>query len=207
MGHTYSVKDGKAAYRYYVCYVAQKQGWHACPSGSLPAEQIERLVVERIKHIGGDAALVAATLRQLQSGVRTRTAQVEKDQAAGVREIQKIESELRKVAATAGTDANAAARLADLHERLAKASERVRGLRAEAERIDGEVITRDEVAAALREFGATWDVLCPREQAAVLANLVKRVDYDGAKKMVSITFHPAGLRTLGQAPAEDEEAA
>jgi site-specific DNA recombinase len=58
MGHTYSVKDGKAAYRYYVCYVAQKQGWHACPSGSLPAEQIERLVVDRIKHIGGDAALV-----------------------------------------------------------------------------------------------------------------------------------------------------
>jgi site-specific DNA recombinase len=207
MGHTYSVKDGKAAYRYYVCHVAQKQGWHACPSGSLPAEQIERLVVERIKHIGGDAALVAATFRQLQSGVRTRTAQIEKDQAAGVREIQKIESELRKVAATAGTDANAAARLADLHERLAKVNERARALRVEAERVDSETITRDEVAAALREFGATWDVLCPREQAAVLANLVKRVDYDGAKKTVSITFHPAGLRTLGQAPIEDEEAA
>lgn len=164
-------------------------------------------MIDRIKHIGGDSALVAATLRQLQSGVRTRTAQIEKDQAAGVREIQRIESELRKVAAAAGTDANAAARLADLHERLAKATERARGLRAEADRMDGEVITRDEVAAALREFGATWDVLCPREQAAVLANLVKRVDYDGVKKTVSITFHPAGLRTLGQAPAEEEEAA
>jgi hypothetical protein len=50
-------------------------------------------------------------------------------------------------------------------------------------------------------------VLYPREQAAVLANLVKRVDYDGAKKTVSITFHPAGLRTLGQAPVEHEEVA
>ncbi len=207
MGHTYSVKDGKAAYRYYVCYVAQKQGWHACPSGSLPAEQIERLVVDRIKHIGGDPAMVAATFRQLQNGIRSRTAQLEKDQAVSVREFQKLETEMRKIAATAATDANAAARLADLHERLAKANERGRALRSEAAQIEGEAFTRDDVAAALGEFGATWDVLCPREQAAVLANLVKRVDYDGAKKTVAITFHPAGLTTLGQAPIEHEEVA
>jgi site-specific DNA recombinase len=107
----------------------------------------------------------------------------------------------------AGTDTNAAARLADLHERLATASERTRVLRAEAEQIENESITQSDVAASLREFAVTWDVLYPREQAAVLANLVKRVDYDGAKKTVSITFHPAGLRTLGQAPVEHEEVA
>jgi len=33
------------------------------------------------------------------------------------------------------------------------------------------------------------------------------VDYDGAKKTVAITFHPAGLTTLGQAPIEHEEVA
>ena len=117
MGHTYSVKDGKAAYRYYVCYVAQKQGWHACPSGSLPAEQIERLVVDRIKHIGGDDALVAAAFRQLLSGIRSRSAQIEKDQIASAREIQKIEGDIRKAAMAAGTDANAAARLAGKERR------------------------------------------------------------------------------------------
>ncbi|MFO0082303.1 MAG: hypothetical protein ACK55O_06765, partial [Phycisphaerales bacterium] len=190
-----------------VCYVAQKQGWHACPSGSLPAEQIERMVVDRIKHIGGDAALIAATFRQLQIGIRSRSAQIDKDHTASTREIQKIEGDIRKAAMTAGTDANAAARLADLHERLATASERARVLCAEAEQIENESITQSDVAASLREFAATWDVLYPREQAAVLANLVKRVDYDGAKKTVSITFHPAGLRTLGQAPVEHEEVA
>jgi len=78
--------------------------------------------------------------------------------------------------------------VADLHERLAKANERARAIRSEAVQIEGEAFTRDDVAAALGKFGATWDVLCPREQAAVLANLVKRVDYDGAKKTVAITF-------------------
>jgi len=97
--------------------------------------------------------------------------------------------------------------VADLHERLAKANERARAIRSEAVQIEGEAFTRDDVVAALGEFGATWDVLCPREQAAVLANLVKRVDYDGAKKTVAITFHSAGLTTPGQAPIEHEEVA
>ncbi|MGD9791236.1 MAG: recombinase family protein [Phycisphaerales bacterium] len=207
MGHTYSVKDGKAAYRYYVCYAAQKQGWHACPSGALPAEQIERLVVERIRYIGADPALVEATFRQLQRGVREEAEQIERDRAVVDREVRKVEGEIRKAAATAATDAHAAAHLADLHERLADASGRARDLRAQAERLDDDTVTRPEVEAALREFGATWNALCPREQAAVLGTLIKRVDYDGVRKTVAITFHPAGLRTLGQAPIEAEEAA
>jgi site-specific DNA recombinase len=143
----------------------------------------------------------------ISSTDRASSSQIEKDNTASKREIQKIEGDIRKAAMTAGTDANAAARLADLHERLATASERARVLRAEADQVDGESITQADVAASLCEFAATWDVLYPREQAAVLANLVKRVDYDGAKKTVSITFHPAGLRTLGQAPIEHEEVA
>jgi len=41
MMHSYTSK-GNRCYRYYVCYTAQKEGWHACPSKSLPAEEIER---------------------------------------------------------------------------------------------------------------------------------------------------------------------
>jgi site-specific DNA recombinase len=209
MGHTYSVKDGKAAYRYYVCYVAQKQGWHACPSGSLPAEQIERLVVDRIQHIGGDPALLTATFCKLQDGVRQQMAQIESDQSLVDREIRKIEADIRKTASTAGSDAHAAARLADLHDRLARAQQRARDLHTQSSRIREELVGKDEVARALAEFDQTWEVLRPKEQVALLRALVKRVDYDGVKKTVSITFHPAGLRSLGQMPvvAEEQEAA
>ncbi len=208
MGHTYSVKDGKAAYRYYVCYVAQKQGWHACPSGSLPAEQIERLVVDRVKHIGTDPALLTATFRKLQDGVRQQMAKVGQEQSLTQRELKSIETNIRNSALSAGSDAHAAARLADLHDRLAKVHDRANDLRAEAARIHEEVIGRDVVARALAEFDQTWDMLRPREQVALLRALVKRVDYDGVKKTVAITFHPAGLRTLGQTfVAEEQEAA
>jgi site-specific DNA recombinase len=37
----------------------------------------------------------------------------------------------------------------------------------------------------------------PREQASLLQLLIERVDYDGQGTVVSITFRPAGLATLG----------
>ena len=47
MGHTYSSK-GNVRYRYYVCLNAVKRGWHTCPSKSVPAEQIERFVIDHV---------------------------------------------------------------------------------------------------------------------------------------------------------------
>ena len=37
MVHTHTLKNGNRRYRYYVCLNAQKRGWHACPSKSIPA--------------------------------------------------------------------------------------------------------------------------------------------------------------------------
>ncbi|MFN0133026.1 MAG: recombinase family protein [Phycisphaerales bacterium] len=61
MGHTYSVK-AKRLYRYYTCQGAQKHGRDACPSRSLPANQVEALVVERVKEAAVDADLRSRVL-------------------------------------------------------------------------------------------------------------------------------------------------
>lgn len=36
-------------YPYDLCYTARKRGWKACPRRSLPADQIERFVVDRVR--------------------------------------------------------------------------------------------------------------------------------------------------------------
>lgn len=41
-----------------------------------------------------------------------------------------------------------------------------------------------------------WGSLTPREQVRVVQLLVERVDYDGSKGKVSISFRPAGIKTL-----------
>src|SRR5262245_45411889 len=42
------VSRGHRRYRYYTCSAAQRQGWHTCPSKSVPAGAVERYVLEQI---------------------------------------------------------------------------------------------------------------------------------------------------------------
>jgi site-specific DNA recombinase len=64
MTPSHSTRDGTKRYRYYVCSSAQKRGWHTCESKSIPAAQIEDLVVKQIKTIGQDPALLEEILTQ-----------------------------------------------------------------------------------------------------------------------------------------------
>ena len=69
-----------------------------------------------------------------------------------------------------------------------------------------QLVDEKEAARALTLFGPACETLSPREQARVIRLLVQRVEYDGEKSTVSVTFHPAGIKTLaderGQANAE-----
>jgi site-specific DNA recombinase len=49
---------GEKRYRYYTCSSAQKKGWDTCPSKSIPAAEIEELVVEQVRCVGRDSALL-----------------------------------------------------------------------------------------------------------------------------------------------------
>ncbi len=67
MTHSWTQKPGGRCYRYYVCVQAIKRGYGTCPTGSLPAAEIEKFVVERIRAIGHDPALTKEVLRQSRS--------------------------------------------------------------------------------------------------------------------------------------------
>jgi site-specific DNA recombinase len=54
------------------------------------------------------------------------------------------------------------------------------------------------LAQALSDFGSVWDTLPSDEQARFVALVVERVDYDGAKGKLAISFHPAGILKLAE---------
>jgi len=66
MYHHYAQK-GSRRYRYYRCTNTEKRGTATCPSGSLPAPEIERFVVDELRCIGRDEAVVAATLKAVRA--------------------------------------------------------------------------------------------------------------------------------------------
>ena len=54
------------------------------------------------------------------------------------------------------------------------------------------------LAQALSDFGRVWNTLPSDEQARFVALVVERVDYDGAKGKLAISFHPAGILSLAE---------
>jgi hypothetical protein len=54
------------------------------------------------------------------------------------------------------------------------------------------------LAKALSTFGAVWDTLPYDAQARLVALVVERVDYDGARQKLAIGFHSAGILKLAE---------
>ena len=190
---------GVRRYRYYTCTNAQKRGWDACPSKSLPADEIERLVLERIRGVGRDPALLRDILAQGRGQEEARGVELEAEQSGLERDLSGWQAEVRNPSLhiRPGEDNNpVVARLADLQERIGLVEGRVRKVREQIHAVRDRMLGEAEAATALSLFDPLWGTLTAAEQARVVGLLVERVDYDGARGKVTISFHPTGVRAL-----------
>jgi len=202
MVHTHTVKNGTRRYRYYVCTNAQKRGWETCPSKSIPAGEIERFVIDQVRCIGKDPALIADTLEEARAQAKRSIKDLEVEQRTLKRDLRRYNGELRKLAGKVATNGTATERLADLQDRIRTVEQRSTEVREELIGLRRELVDETEVARVLADFDTLWETLAPREQVKLIRLLVQRVDYDGEKGTVSVTFHPAGIRML---PGESME--
>jgi len=194
MSHTYTAKGNKR-YRYYVCGTAQQRGWSECPAPSIPAAEIERFVVEQIRGIGRDPVLLRETLQQVHQQIEASRRTLTAEQTILQRQVHSDQDVLH----AASTLADAVERvsvLATVQERLRLAERRLSEIDSELARLDQNAISDDEVARSLADFDQVWQSLAPREQARMLELLIERVDYDGERGKVSLTFRPCGVRSL-----------
>ncbi len=208
MGHTYSTKSGNKRYRYYVCLNAQKRGWDSCPSKSVPAEEIERLVIEQIRAIGRDPSLIASTIEQVQQQATMEIRRLESEQTSLQRELKQYHGKLRRlVADSAAGNGSTVSQLGDLNERIRCAEQRLTEIRERVTAAGRRIVSEDDVAQALESFDPVWEMLSPKEQARIVRLLIERIDYDGEKGKLSLTFRPTGLLSLGQELTAEEAAA
>jgi site-specific DNA recombinase len=199
MTPTHTSRNGTRRYRYYVCSSAQKRGWSTCPSKSIPAAQIEQFVVEQIRCLSRDHALLQEVLSQARQQEEARTAELEVEQRGLEKDLASWHGEIRSLSGQLqpGDDnSSLVARLADLQERIALVEGRGRKVQEQIHALHHQLLDENEAARALSVFDPVWESLTPREQARVVQLLVQQVDYDGAKSKVSIAFHPTGIKTL-----------
>jgi site-specific DNA recombinase len=204
MHHTYASKGNKR-YRYYVCRHAQQNGWQACPAPSVPAGEIERFVVQQIKCVGRDPAVIRETTAEARRQTAEGIERLEGERRALARQLRTDQDAIRTLVSSKVREAGLS-RLAELQTAVATAQRRLGEVEAELSALGNELVDEREVAAALADFDRMWDVLTPREQSHVLALLVERVEYDGEKGTVGVTFHPTGIKTLSQQTRREEAA-
>ncbi|MGB4726503.1 MAG: recombinase family protein [Thermogutta sp.] len=195
MTHTFTCK-GKRRYRYYTCTRAIQNGRKACPCPSLPAGEIERLVIDEIRVIARDRTLRAEVLRQAQEQFEAEQVELVTEAQGLKRELGRRHAELRRVAGDAAVPA--ADRRAELHDRIAQCETRLREVQRQLEEHEQGRLTAADVDAALAEFDGVWNALSPREQAQLVALLVVRVEFDAAQSTIAVSFHPTAIKALAR---------
>jgi site-specific DNA recombinase len=190
---------GARRYRYYTCVAAQSRGWSGCPSKSVPAAEIERVVVDRIRCIGRDPELLRDVLTQLRTQGEARTRDLEAEGRALAKDLCTWFADVRDLSGRLGAGEAGGplvARLADLQERIGAAERRAAEVQDDLEATRQRLLNDGEAAAALSAFDPMWARLTPLEQGRVLGILVRQVDYDGARGKITIHFHDTGIGAL-----------
>jgi site-specific DNA recombinase len=199
---------GVRRYRYYTCTNAQRRGHDACPSKSVPAAEIEKLVVDRLRSVGQDPARLRAILSQAREQEEGCGAKLQVEQRGLERDLNGWQAEMRNLSARLrpGEDNNAiVARLAELQECIGRVEQRVGKIRGQIGAIHLRLLDEDDARAVLGLFDPRWEAMPATEQARVVGLLIERVEYDGARGKLSITFRDGGIRALADELADSQE--
>ncbi len=203
MSHSFCTK-GTRRYRYYVCTNAQKHGWEACPSPSVPAGKLEQFIVDEIRSIGRDPNVIKETLTQARIQTQEAIENLNLERSGLCDQLRNEHEELSRLTATS---LPSDPKFADAHDRIRDAERRLTEVDDELVGLQDNLVEESEVAAALVDFDAVWASLTPREQSRVIHILVERVAYDGISGNVSITFKPTGNKIVANEVTQRREEA
>jgi len=173
MIHLPVTRNGRKVYRYYVCTNAHANGYDKCPSPSIPAEEIERFVLERLLDLGSSEEILEAVIEQAEILWGEKIESLRRDERRLKLHLDVIEH---------GDDP------ADHREKV-KLTARLRNLREQINTAANSNISPLECESALGQFEALLDHLSIDEKHWLLKLIFKRIDFDGQTGKVKFHLH------------------
>jgi septal ring factor EnvC (AmiA/AmiB activator) len=185
-----------------VCLKRQKQGSKICPTKPVRAADVEALVVEKIREIARDPALIQETVLQVRRRAKERTKRLKAERRKLQRDLRTQRDELNGLLAALAKDnggfSSATERLGELEERKQKVERRLETIDGELTAIEGSTVDEQDVAAALSAFGPVWDELFQAEKERIVRLAIERVDCGGAAETLAFTVRDSGVSVLAQ---------
>lgn len=202
MVHTFTGK-GTKRYRYYTCCAAIKKGWKSCPTKSVPAGEIENVVVDQIRSIADDQDLLNEVYVQSCSESNTELQELAIERQKLERQLHRDHAEIRKLAVGSEPTSVTSSRIADLHERVSCGEQKLAQVFSRIKNLEAQQITHQEVMDAFKDFDNIWNVLNTRERTKIISLLVARIDFDVIDSTITISFHPSAIKSMATKTSED----
>ena len=181
-------------YRYYTCSKKVKSGYQKCALPSLPAGELEKIVVEQLRSNLRHPDVIAHTFREVSASANDGL------DAAALSRLEELRTRRQQ-------SEQAARSLLGLHDPESPfVKSELKRLNAEMKSLDDSIrgfgsggtpirmIGLSEVTEALQRLDPVWEVLYPEEQARILQLLVEQVTV--SKHNVDIHFRANGIEQI-----------
>jgi site-specific DNA recombinase len=184
MTYCYS-RRGAKLYGYYACSRSRERRAESCPMPSLPAAEVERLVVAEIAAICRDGMLIERVIDEAGA-----------QHDAAVADIRSRLSDAEGLATKAAAIAKQRTDDGAHQGILRQAEAHVATLRASLAAAQVEDPRSPAARAVLAAFEPVWAELSPSERVRLLRSLLERVSVDGHAGKLAVTFRAAGIAAL-----------
>ncbi len=195
-----SAKRGKNKRRYYRCLTRDKQGRDACPARPLPAESLEKYVVDRVK----DAASEIDNPDDLLSSVRRNYAARLQERNMERQRLPKMIGELaakgheiaKNMEQAKGDDwKNLDAKLGCLYDELGKMDHNLCQVERDIAALNKQNEEVEWMIGVMRRFDSVWDALTSENKRRLLRAIVSEIIIDepcGKVEMKIVDYSVAG---------------
>ncbi|MDE1976818.1 MAG: recombinase family protein, partial [Elusimicrobia bacterium] len=201
-------------YFYYKCLSVNKMDKTACPTKSVPARELEKIVLDRLAFLGRSRELVDRIVARAKEKSNSELPSKRQEKVQVIAQIGKIEADLRNVVDTIADRGKENPAYRALLDKVAELQGRKDALEVkttelehqiqdlENREIDAEVIRRN-----LENFSKVFGRLTPQHQRELLALLIQEVGYAQDQSKIKLTLRPLpdlGWRIDGEKISFDE---
>jgi hypothetical protein len=169
----------------------------------VPAAELERLVLERLKHLGRDPDLIGEVLAEAARLGREEIPDLRREAQTLNLEQQRTRADAKGLIAAfmsggSGGGGIVKERVRELDERAGQIDRRLVEIQSAIARLEETAVDEAEARAALEAFDPIWGALDLRERERFLHLAIERIDFDGVGGEVVVRFYAIGLKTLAK---------
>jgi site-specific DNA recombinase len=181
---------------------AQKEGYDACSTCSVPAQKMEDFIVQQLRAIGQNPELARASLEAVQAATAQKREAIQAERQMLRSEERNLNEEARRLVMSLaqgnGGQATINTRLAEIEERIRLLERRSREVEGELSALADAAVSETAFRDAFALFDPVWDMLVTGEQTRVVQLLIEAVTYNGETGKLAIRFSPTGINLLSK---------